>query len=291
MPVKSARRSTTRIAKAPRLLAALATFPISASIERNVRHVEQLTRQAAERKARLIVFPEGAVSGYYGEHFFRRDEVDAGELSGAHRRMGQLARENQLYLAAGTLFCDANKGRYSNSLAVWNPEGRRVARYDKRHRTGRDCRFYEPGHAPVLVTVDGIRVGLLICFDVRFPLWAHEYARRGAEVLVYVFNACDSRGLWKRPAMEAHLRSRAAENNVFVLSVNDARPHPNVPTLAVDRGGCTIVSGYPCRPSLQIAELDMSATYAIEDEIVAGHALDYPFCAKWKPARAKKPRQ
>lgn len=290
MPIQTA-PARSRAAKSTLLRAGLAAFPVSGTIARNLRHIERLTRQAAGRKARLIVFPEGAVSGYFGEHFFRGDEVDAKELDRANRRLGELARENQLYLAAGTLFCDAKKGRYYNALTVWGPDGRRKATYIKRHRTGRDCRFYEPGRAPVLVTVDGIRVGLLICFDVRFPLWAHEYARRGAEVLVYVFNACDSRGLWKRPAMEAHLRSRAAENNVFVLSVNDARPHPNVPTLAVDRGGCILVSGYPCRSSLRIAELDMSAHYAIEEEIVAGHALDYSFCAKWKPAASHAARR
>jgi predicted amidohydrolase len=268
------------------LRAALGPFPISGDPAKNLRAIRGLVKKAAAAKCDLIAFAEGAVSGYYGEHFSEAAGVDFAAVERAHVEIGAMAQAAGITILAGTLIRE--EGRYLNALAAWGPDGALVATYIKRHGTRRDERFYTNGTEPVIIDVRGRKVGLLICFDVRFPLWTHEYARRGAEVLVFTFNACDERSVWKRDVMEACLRARAAEANAFVLGVNDARPYPNVPCLAVDRGGCTIARRFPRRAELIVAELDFSKHYAIEREIVAGHSMDYAIAAGWvqdpKPA-------
>ncbi len=265
--------------------AALCTFPVLGSPERNFARIEALSREAAAKGAHLAIFPEGALSGYYGEHFHDADSVDFALIASLNKRLGMLARELRMAIASGTLMRERD-GRIFNSMLVFSASGRLAARYDKRHLTLRDTRFYSPGQSgPAIARIEGRRIGFLICFDARFPLWAHEYARRGAEVLVYGFNVCDRRGLWKRPALEAHLRSRAAENQVFLLAVNDGRAHPNVPLLAVDRGGLTLARAFPRRPLLKIVDLDFSRHYPMEREIVEGHALDYECASQWSRSR------
>ncbi len=266
--------------RAASLRVALAAFPIQRDPEANFREIESLAGEAARGGARLVVFAEGALSGYYGEQFHSADELDLAKIHRLTRELGAISRRHGLYLAAGTL--EARAGAYYNSLLAFSPAGRRAACYRKRHLTSRDHLFYTPGDQPALFRVEGRRFGLLICFDVRFPLWAHEYARRGAEALIYSFHVCDRRGLWKRPVMEAHLRSRAAECDAFALAVNDARPHANAPLLAVDRAGRTLLRAWPARRALRFADLDFRSTHPIEREIRKSHAQSYEFTRRWR---------
>jgi len=262
-------------------------FPITADADRNFAAMERLTREAASKGARLVVFAEGALSGYFGEQF--RDEVaiDPKRIEGLTRELGRVARESNVFLVAGTLRRDG-AARF-NSLVAFSPAGRRVARYDKRHLTSQDHRYYARGEtSPALFRIDGWTIGLLLCFDVRFPVWAHEYARRGADVLVYAFNMCGKKGLWKRDVMEATLRTRAAENDVFAVSVNDGRPHPQIPTMAADRGGCTIARAFPTKPTVVVADLDPAVTYRIEEEIRREQPVDYTVASGWQGGKVGK---
>ncbi len=261
----------------------LAAFPVTSDPGKNFDQIERLTREAAKKGARLVLFPEGALSGYYGEHFLGTDEIDADRIEALNREVGRLAREAGVHVVVGTLV--QQESGPANALVAFAPSGRRAATYVKRHLTRRDHEFYVRGGGPAFVRVDGWKVGLLLCFDARFPVWSHEYARRGADLLVYSFNMCGRRGVWKRPVMEATLRTRAAENNVFVAAVNDARAYPHVPAFAVDRGGCTIVRAFPRRPTVVIADLDPARDYAIEKEILAEQPVDYDVAADWAHPR------
>ncbi len=275
-PVSARRRPTSR--KKP-LRVALCVFPITADPWSNLESIARLARAAALKGARMAVFAEGALSGYFGEHFFDEKEIDRQGIDAVNRAAARVARDTGLYLVAGTLLCEGR--RYFNSALAFSPSGRRLARYDKRHLTRRDHRFYTPGRRPALFRADGWTVGMLICFDARFPLWSHEYARRGTDILTYSLNMCGRRDLWKRPVMEAAVRTRAGENNVFVLAVNDGRPHPQMATLALDRGGRTLARALPTRPTVLVADLDPAVKYPIETDILSEHPRDYPLAARW----------
>lgn len=281
-PVRSATRKPRRASAGNRspLRVAMCVFPISADADRNFAAIEGLARAAASNGARLAVFAEGALSGYYGEHFKNPDAINPSHVGELNRRLGSLARETGIHLVVGTLVAEG-EARY-NSLLAFSPAGRRLARYDKRHLTRQDHRYYTRGETPpALIRVDGWNVGLLLCFDARFSLWSHEYVRRGADVLVYSFNMCGKSGLWKRAPMEATLRTRAAENHVFVIGVNDGHRHPQIPALAIDRGGCTLVRAFPTTPTVLLADLDPAVSYRIGEEILAETPVDYPVAATW----------
>ena len=261
----------------------LAGFPITSDPKQNWKLIQHLTRQSVEQNARLVVFAEGALSGYYGEHFKHSDHLDMAQVDRLNEQLKELAREYKVFLVVGTI--TQKRSCFYNTLLALGPDGEEVARYDKRHLLKRDREFYTAGRSPALFEVDGHVVGLQICFDVRFPLWAHEYAKRGAEVLIYAANMCGKRGVWKRPVMEGHLRSRAAENSVFVAAINDLRPYPNLPVFAADPGGQTIVNTYPRSFRTVVTDLDFSVHYPIEEEIVAEYPTDYKLIRSWRQGK------
>jgi deaminated glutathione amidase len=115
---------------------------------------------------------------------------------------------------------------------VLSPEGELVARYDKLHLFDVDVgdahgRYtesaqFEPGDAVVMADVAGLRTGLMICYDLRFPRLAQRLRERGAELLIYpsAFTETTGRAHW-----ELLLRARAVENGCFVLGVNQCGWH------------------------------------------------------------------
>ena len=89
--------------------------------------------------------------------------------------------------------------------------------------------------------------GLQICYDQRFPEPWRVLALRGAQVVLHCSNACVPGDTWKIPVIEAHLRSRAAENGFFVVSVNHGGPSQNWGSVIYDPHGLEVArAGYDC---------------------------------------------
>jgi len=183
-----------------------------------------LVREAAAAGARLVLTPEMA-------HRLDRDrtrlaaalarEDAAAEL----RAWGLLARENGVWLLLGSMPFASGAGRIHNRSVLFDPNGAAVARYDKIHlfdvvlsetESYRESAAVEPGRQAVLAeTAGGARLGLSICYDLRFPELYRRLAQAGAEVLAVP-------SAFTRPTGEAHwevlLRARAIENGAFVLA-------------------------------------------------------------------------
>ncbi|SPE25885.1 putative enzyme [Burkholderiales bacterium] len=206
----------------------------TASVERNLRAAGQLIDEAARLGAGLVVLPE-----YFCLMGMRdRDKVALREADGMgpiQDFLGQQAARHGIWLVGGTLpLASAEPDRVFNSVLVFDPLGRRVARYDKIHlfsfRQGEEAydesRTIAPGVEPV--TVDCaigetmIRVGLSVCYDLRFP----ELYRRlqGADLIVVpsAFTATTGQAHW-----ETLLRARAIENLCYVLAPAQGGRHEN----------------------------------------------------------------
>ena len=129
--------------------------------------------------------------------------------------------------------------RPHNSVYVIDPRGRIVGRYDKRYCTGElrrspsfDLAHYSPGDHFTTFRVRGVTIGLLICYDYRFPELYRGYRRLGAEVILQSFH--NARGtvvedpqynIWKT-IVPATMCCRAAEN-YFWISANNSTTRPS----------------------------------------------------------------
>ena len=188
----------------------------SGSVSDNLAVMAQAARQAAAQGAALLVLPELFLTGYNigADALQAASEAEDGPSAQA---AAATARQNGLALLYGYPERAAN-GRPYNSVRLVGPDGASLANYRKTHLFGdMERAVFAPGHEPfVLAQLGGLRVGLLVCYDVEFPEMVRGLALRGAD-LVAVPTAL------MRPydfVPQVMVRSRAFENQVFLIYAN-----------------------------------------------------------------------
>jgi len=198
-------------------------------VAENLAAASPLIADAAEAGARLVVLPE-----YFGIFGLKpTDKVAAREPDGVGTQQAFLAAEaarHGIWLVGGTvpLACD-DPGRVRSACLVYGPDGGRVARYDKIHLFAfsrgderyDEGRTIEPGANPVAIDLPCGRVGLSVCYDVRFP---ELYRALGDLALILVpsaFTATTGVAHW-----HLLLRARAVENQCYVLAAAQGGTHP-----------------------------------------------------------------
>lgn len=199
-------------------------------LQGNMDTAARLINDAVAANAKLILLPEyWAIMGMH-----EQDKVDLAKSSDAQRMtefMAKQAREHGIYLIGGTIPIispDANK--VYNSSLVFGPDGQQLARYDKIHLFGftKDTESYQEstsilaGSNPVSVEVDKYKVGLSICYDLRFPELYRSFSPIDLIVVPSAFTYTTGSVHW-----EILLRARAIENQCYVLAAAQTGQHPN----------------------------------------------------------------
>lgn len=196
-------------------VAALQINPTIGEVEANLGRIEAGAREAADAGAVLALAPEAAVTGYA---FDARDEaLAAARLASALAtdRLASIAERTGIAIIAGTL--EAVGDELFNTALIHAPDGRRFV-YRKLHLPflGAD-RFVTPGpDAPTVIELAGIRVGVLICYDLRFPEAARICALDGADLICLPTNW--PIGVDFHPDLFAP--ARAAENHCYLLAAD-----------------------------------------------------------------------
>lgn len=188
----------------------------------NIAHLERVlsSRIATD----VIVLGEMCLSPYDNESFVQY-AIEQGDAT--WHRLAALARHQQAYLIAGSVPERAEEQLF-NTTFVFDPDGLLVARYRKIHRfaiTYPDGTTYDESEVLAagedLVTFDTPlgRIGLMICFDIRFPLLAMRLRQQGAKVLVVpaAFNTTTGPKHW-----HLSFRARAVDNQCFLIGVAPA---------------------------------------------------------------------
>ena len=198
----------------------------------NLDALERLAKEAASQGAAYALSPE--VSVVFAEN---RDGLRAvaapWENNSAIARCRGIARDTGLTLHLGSLAVALPDGRFANRSVVFQPDGEIAATYDKIHlfdatlpgvREYRESATYAGGDAAVLTEAAGFKLGLTICYDVRFPALHHALAVAGAEVIAVpaAFTVPTGAAHW-----EILLRARAIETGCFVVAAAQAGQHQN----------------------------------------------------------------
>lgn len=200
----------------------------------NLIEAEKLIARAAAQGAKLVVLPENfAVMGMH-----EQDKVKLGEPHGRgpiQEFLAQMATRHGLWLVGGTipLACD-DPGRIRAACLVFDPSGREAARYDKAHlfdvRVESSGEEYaesstiQPGDTPVLCDTPFARLGVAVCYDLRFPELFRRLLDGGMEMLVVpsAFTAVTGKAHW-----ETLVRARAIENLCYVVAADQGGYHRN----------------------------------------------------------------
>lgn len=208
-------------------VAALNLSPVPGDVESNLRLAEKALTEAraAHPELRWAVLPELFTSGYanlHTAHLYAEDAVEGRSV----RRFVELARELDLYIAYGfaeRLPGTAGPSGVADSANLVGPEGVLLT-YRKRHlvrETGED-RVFVPGVEMPTAEAGGIRVSLVICWDMGFPEVVREAAHDGTELILAPAG-------WRKAyslQYELSCAARALDNGVYLASANQLGAYP-----------------------------------------------------------------
>jgi predicted amidohydrolase len=256
-----------------RLPVALIQLDAGSDAEANVREAVRLADQAAADGARLVALPEylqyrGSDDGYRASA-----RPIPGPFSDA---FAAVARERKVWILAGSLAESGPVDRPYNTSILLDPSGSIVATYRKIHLfdvsiengpADRESDRVTAGDRAVVADVDGIRLGLSICYDLRFPELYRALAGAGAKILAVPANFLERTG---RDHWEVLLRARAIENAAYVVAPAQVGGSPGFPShgrsMIIDPWG-TVIAQAPDEVAIIHAELDMDRVAAIRHQI------------------------
>ena len=183
-------------------------------VESNLVTLGKLAARIGRQGADIVCFPELATTGYSLNARWRRyAETVPGPTS---NRLASLANEFGFYLICGIVERDAKSKRIFDSAILLSPAGDLVGVYKKVHLWSNERKYFTPGgQFPVFETKVG-RIGMGVCYDLEFPEPARALALQGAEIIFY----SSAQPSYFRRHVDTYLRSRAAENCVFVAHSN-----------------------------------------------------------------------
>ncbi|HEV2979758.1 MAG TPA: carbon-nitrogen hydrolase family protein [Casimicrobiaceae bacterium] len=198
-------------------------------VAENLAAVEPHIVEAARRGARLVLLPE--YFGIFGKR--STDKVALREADGDGVQQSFLARVAQqcgIWLIGGTVpIAIADPARVRAASLVFAPDGRRIARYDKMHlftfsqgdERYDESKTIEPGTQPVAFDLPCGRVGLSVCYDLRFPELYRQLGELALIVVPAAFTAVTGAAHW-----HVLLKARAIENQCYVLAAAQGGVHP-----------------------------------------------------------------
>lgn len=201
-------------------------------VGRNLDAAGRLVAQAAAAGADLVALPEYFCFMGHGD----RDKLAIAEAAGdgpIQAALAALAREHRIWLIGGTLplRCD-DRDRVLNTNTAFAPDGTLAARYDKihlfRYDNGREAydegRAIQAGRRAVAFDAGGLRVGLSVCYDLRFPELYRALMHPACDLIVVpaAFTFTTGQAHW-----EVLLRARAVENQCYVIAPAQGGVHEN----------------------------------------------------------------
>ncbi|WP_084631202.1 carbon-nitrogen hydrolase family protein [Ferrimonas senticii] len=191
---------------------------------------ELAVEQGAALANALVVLPEACL--HFGEGQRWHLSAEPSRTGHYQQQLAALAKQYQCYLVAGTLPVAAADGRAFASSWLFGPDGNGLGRYDKVHlfdaevgdgHSYHESRDTHPGSRLLVIDSAIGRIGMAVCYDVRFPsMWSQLAAEVDLMVLPAAFTERTGAAHWQ-PLLQA----RAIENQIFVLAANQWGQHPD----------------------------------------------------------------
>lgn len=193
--------------------------PLWENPQGNIAKIDKLVEQL-KNKIDLLILPELSLTGFTMESKKFAEDLD-GISTQYFMKLSQKLKCNIF----GGIIEKSEEGIF-NSLVHFNSDGLVIARYRKIHPFGyaKEDRNYSAGKEIVVTKIDNVKVGLSICYDLRFPELYRLYAKQRVDLLVNIAN-------WPVPRIDhwrTLLKARAIENQSFVIGVNRVGNDPHL---------------------------------------------------------------
>jgi predicted amidohydrolase len=247
------------------------------SVSDNVRDAEALIREAAAAGAVFILTPEMTTllefNSGKAKHKIQTEDEDT-----SWPYFAALAAELDIWLMIGSIAIRIGE-KAANRCYLFSPEGKKVVSYDKIHmfdvdipgdKKYQESNSYRAGNTAVVVPTPYGKIGLSICYDVRFPYLYRALAHAGAEILTVpaAFTYVTGKAHW-----HTLLRARAIENGAYVFAPAQVGDHADGRktfghSLVVDPWGNIVADGKN-KPGVIMADIDMSLVAKARNQIAS----------------------
>ncbi|WP_057832735.1 carbon-nitrogen hydrolase family protein [Colwellia sp. TT2012] len=231
--LSSAANVASNLAKIAELLAKITAEPTAA--KKNSSSLGKQGDVIKESDQHLVVLPECCL--YFGGK--DSEQLTLAKKSAAENglclALGQLAKQFKVYLVAGTVpILTTSATKFTNSCCVFSPSGDLIGQYDKMHlfdvnvsdNTNRYCEshYTQAGKELSVVNTVFAKVGLSVCFDLRFPNLFQRLTKAGAEIITVpsAFTKVTGKAHW-----QILLQARAIENQVYIIAAGQEGVHEN----------------------------------------------------------------
>ncbi|MGH4137096.1 carbon-nitrogen hydrolase family protein [Clostridium sp.] len=172
------------------------------------------------------------------------------------KEISLLSKEHNMFIALGLISFE--DGCTYNSVQLINPETTHYKSYNKRALWGWDIDSFTQGNDIGIYSIDGIKIGIRICYEVRFPEYFRELFRNHVDLCLISFTDVGKQEQnGKFNLIQSHLESRAAENIMYVLSANSISQYQLPPTCLINPNGLILEVAPINKESLITREIEI----------------------------------
>jgi len=259
--------------KKRKLSIATCQHDVCGNISINLNSILKQIQIAKSKHADIVHFSECNLTGYGGMDISEIKRIDFGEIQDALQQIRQLAGTLEIKVIVGSHHYDTDDCKPKNSLILINEQGKIEARYDKRILTGTDCTLdhlhYSHGKKPIIFMINGIRCGMLICHEWRYPELYREYKKLGVEVIFQSWydgglSSADYRfkGKAEGELILGSVRGYASNNYVWISGSNTSKQQSCFPSFLVQPDGVLYKKLARNKPSVLISSINLNQKFA-----------------------------
>ena len=252
---------------------ALCQIKVGMEKERNLDAAESMIREAAKKGAEVIALPEMFNCPYSNQYFKEFAEDEQGETV---RHLSSLARELRIYLVGGSI-PELDGDKVYNTCFSFNRQGKVIGKHRKIHLFDIDVkggiRFIESetltsGESVTIIDTEFCKIGIGICYDVRFPELFRKMTLAGAKLVILpgAFNMTTGPAHW-----DLTMRARALDNQIYFAAVSPARdvegPYQAYGNSCVANPWGEFAGRTDARESIVFAEIDLDYLEEIRNQL------------------------
>jgi predicted amidohydrolase len=257
-----------------KLVVASCQFPVSQSISENYNWIKEQIIESKLKKADIVHFSECALSGYPGVDFQTMEGFNWDELDEKTDSILSLAKQLKIWIILGSIHPMNDGNKPYNCLYVINSEGEIADRYDKRFCTNGDLKHFSSGDQFVNFKLNGVKCGLLICYDIRFPELYREYKKLQTDLIFQSFhNARQKKGSIHPIIMPITSQARAA-TNFFYMSITNSSATESWPCHFITPDGLIQNKLTTNVDGVLISTIDLSVDYYDASRKHRGRAME-----------------
>lgn len=253
--------------------AALLQMPVGKNKKANIETAADYVRRAAQQGAQIVVLPEMFCCPYANESFVENAEPEGGYI---WHSLSDLARINQVLLIGGSMPEEEGERIY-NTCYIFDENGEQIGRHRKVHlfdihirggQSFQESDTFTPGDQITVIDTRFGKIGVEICFDIRFTEMTHLMALKGAKMIFVpaAFNMTTGPAHW-----QLHFRARALDSQIYMFGCSPARDmqasyHAYGHSIITSPWG-NVVAELDEKPGLLIEDIDLDQVASVREQL------------------------